>query len=65
MNPAVVKIYDKDNNLVDQVELPPRRPDQGKRRLVWHGKRFIEGGGDNSFYGVNEFAEVVETQKEN
>lgn len=58
MNSEKVKLYDLDNNLVDVIGVPPRMPDSPSRRLIYRGKKYIEGGAEDSFYKYGEFAEV-------
>lgn len=59
MNTETIKLYDKDDQLLDTMTLPPGyMEDEPLRWVIVEGKKFIEGG-PNSFYGRGEFGEVA------
>ncbi len=57
--PEVVKLYDRDNNLVETMKMPPEIQDW-PRTVAMEGKLYREGGGEGNFYKLGEFAEVVD-----
>jgi hypothetical protein len=53
------RMFDRDNQLVGKVQMPPRGLQEPLRRIQFQGRTFIEGDG-SGFYGENEFAELVD-----
>jgi hypothetical protein len=54
-----VELYDRNDKLVDVINLPPHyMEDESPRWIIALGRKFIEGGRPNSFYGKGQFAEV-------
>lgn len=54
-----IKLYDKDNALVDTMTLPANYMEgEMERSVTWCGRKFVEGGGRDNFYGKGQFAEV-------
>lgn len=59
MSSETVKLYDKNDALVDELILPANYMEgQPERWVIVEGKKFVEGGGVDSFYGKGQFAEV-------
>lgn len=59
MNLETLKLFDKHDTQVGQVQMPQRTETQEPRRLVWKNRKFVEGDG-SGFYGFGEMAEVDE-----
>lgn len=57
-NTDTVRLYDADNQLVDEVQMPKRQPGEDPRSIIYMGKKYLEGGGPGKFYDKNEFYEV-------
>lgn len=54
-----IKLYDKNDALVDELNLPAEyMKGEPKRWVIVEGKKFVEGGGPDSFYGKGQFSEV-------
>jgi hypothetical protein len=54
-----ITLYDLDDHVVDKLTLPPGYMDGFEvREVVILGRRFVEGGRVDSFYGRGQFAEV-------
>lgn len=54
-----VTLYDLNDQVVDKLTLPPGYMDGAEVRwVVVMGRKFVEGGRADSFYGRGQFAEV-------
>lgn len=54
-----IKLYDKNDVLVDTMTLPANYMEGHEVRwVVVEGRKFVEGGRPDSFYGKGQFAEV-------
>lgn len=59
MSTETIKLYDKNDNLVDTMDLPVGFMEGEETRwVIAQGKKYVEGGGPDSFYGKGQFAEV-------
>jgi hypothetical protein len=59
MRAVECRMFDRDNQLIGKVQMPPRGIRESPRRIEYQGRVFIEGDG-SGFYGENEFAELVD-----
>jgi hypothetical protein len=55
--PEDIKLFDADNNLVEEMNLPITDIAEWPRTVVFMDKKYQEGGPD-SFYKLGEFYEV-------
>ena len=62
-NAEKCELYDLTDQKVSEVALPPQQPGVDRRAVIWRGRRFVEGGGPDSFYGRGQFAEVPKDEK--
>lgn len=54
-----IKLYDKNDAIVDAMVLPNGYMEGEETRwVIVEGKKYVEGGGPNSYYGKGQFAEV-------
>lgn len=54
-----IKLIDANDQLVDTMTLPAGYMEGVEpRAVIAYGKKFVEGGRRDSFYGKGEFAEV-------
>ena len=52
------ELFDLNDQKVSEVALPPRADGAPPRNVIWKGRRFVEGGQPDSFYGAGQLAEV-------
>lgn len=63
MNDDKVTLYDLNNEPVDVITLPLNKYFEPGAILNHLGRKFARGGGPDSFYGPNEYGEMMEETK--
>lgn len=58
MNLEEVTLYDTEDKVLDVVKIPLNSVMEPGAVLTHMGKKFARGGGPDSFYGANEYAEL-------
>lgn len=60
MNSEQIRLYTKDDLFFDEMTLPASyMQDEPVRWVMVEGRKYVEGGRADSFYGKGQFAEVV------
>ena len=60
MKNDILELFDLNDKKVGEVEMSPRAENAGPRKVIFRGRRFIEGGAEGSFYGANQCGEVTD-----
>lgn len=58
MKNDTIELFDLNDKKCGEVEVPPSSETAPPRLIVWHGRKFQEGGSDGSFYEHNQAGEV-------